>query len=273
MTSQETYIAALTQSREAEIIYNRVVKLSEEFYEEDILNNTNNFEQEASRLLEGVRGVDAVIGIFDHKTWSSIVEVGADKFWGDIPGSKKDRIKIILSWLDKNHQSFPVDSVKWQIAVLNEIPYNQRVNFKIYHCGIRYQRPDGKKMSILSQGMPFQYDNSRHFNYTFNYVQNISFLLKKDFPHFWMRMSFGPNNEFVRTYHSATGEYSTRDLLSTREKEILRYIAEDMDSKEIADRLFISPNTVSNHRSNMIERLGVRDTTALVQLAKMTGLL
>lgn len=62
-------------------------------------------------------------------------------------------------------------------------------------------------------------------------------------------------------------------MLSAREKEILKLIAEDIDSKEIARQLFISTATVGNHRSNMIEKIGARDTTALVQLAKMAGII
>jgi DNA-binding NarL/FixJ family response regulator len=46
-----------------------------------------------------------------------------------------------------------------------------------------------------------------------------------------------------------------------------------LDTKEIAQKLFISVNTVGNHRSNMIENLSSRDTTALVQLAKMAGMI
>jgi DNA-binding NarL/FixJ family response regulator len=42
-----------------------------------------------------------------------------------------------------------------------------------------------------------------------------------------------------------------------------------METKEIAETLFISLNTVDNHRSNMILQTGARDTTALVQLCKM----
>ena len=57
------------------------------------------------------------------------------------------------------------------------------------------------------------------------------------------------------------------------QSNVLRLIAADFDTKEIAKTLFISANTVGNHRSNMIERLGARDTTALVQLAKMTGMI
>jgi DNA-binding NarL/FixJ family response regulator len=68
-------------------------------------------------------------------------------------------------------------------------------------------------------------------------------------------------------------EAESRDLLSQREKEILTQIAAGLETKDIADRLDISVNTVSNHRNNMVQRLGARDTTALMQLAKMASLI
>jgi DNA-binding CsgD family transcriptional regulator len=77
----------------------------------------------------------------------------------------------------------------------------------------------------------------------------------------------------VRTFHSENKLHSNKDLLSAREKEILKLIANDCDTREIARRLSISTITVGNHRSNMIARLGARDTTALVQLAKMANII
>ena len=88
-----------------------------------------------------------------------------------------------------------------------------------------------------------------------------------------MRFSYGSKKQFVKTFHAEAKEYSNHDLLTVREKEVLQLISEDLDTKEIANRLSISTNTVGNHRSNMIEKLGARDTTALVQLAKMTGMI
>jgi DNA-binding CsgD family transcriptional regulator len=46
-----------------------------------------------------------------------------------------------------------------------------------------------------------------------------------------------------------------------------------MESKEIADVLDISSHTVNNHRRNMITRTGARDTTALIHICKMIGIL
>lgn len=57
----------------------------------------------------------------------------------------------------------------------------------------------------------------------------------------------------------------SRQTLTDREAEILRYITEEMTNKEIADRLFISPRTVETHRRNLIQKLKVRNTVGLVK--------
>lgn len=62
-------------------------------------------------------------------------------------------------------------------------------------------------------------------------------------------------------------------LFEVREIEILKLIAEDFDTNEIAEKLFVSVNTVGNQCGKMIDTLGVRDTTALVQMAKMAGMI
>jgi DNA-binding CsgD family transcriptional regulator len=63
------------------------------------------------------------------------------------------------------------------------------------------------------------------------------------------------------------------DILTDREIETLRLLAEGKESKEIGKILYISSHTVDNHRRNMINRLGVRDTTGLVQICRMTGII
>jgi DNA-binding NarL/FixJ family response regulator len=61
--------------------------------------------------------------------------------------------------------------------------------------------------------------------------------------------------------------------LTVREQEILRYLAEGMSSKDIADRLYISPKTVDNHRTNILAKLGLRSTVELVHYAAKLGLI
>ncbi len=53
--------------------------------------------------------------------------------------------------------------------------------------------------------------------------------------------------------------------ITTRELQILQFIAEELSNKEIADRLFISPRTVETHKRNMIQKLKVRNTVGLIK--------
>lgn len=56
------------------------------------------------------------------------------------------------------------------------------------------------------------------------------------------------------------------NVLSKREKEVLALLVEGLNSKQIAERLFLSERTVSNHRANMLQKCGVNNTVELVRL-------
>ena len=63
------------------------------------------------------------------------------------------------------------------------------------------------------------------------------------------------------------------DALSGREREVLGLLAAGLTSKEIGQRLGLSLKTVDNHRSRILEKLGVANTVAAVGLAHQHGLL
>ncbi|UYZ64729.1 response regulator [Hymenobacter weizhouensis] len=62
-------------------------------------------------------------------------------------------------------------------------------------------------------------------------------------------------------------------LLSRRETEVLKLIAEGLTTNEIADRLFTSKRTIETHRQNIIEKTQVKNTAALVKYAVTQGLI
>jgi DNA-binding NarL/FixJ family response regulator len=61
------------------------------------------------------------------------------------------------------------------------------------------------------------------------------------------------------------------DPLTTREREVLKLIAEGKTSKEIARLLFISTHTVNNHRRNIKNKLNIRKNADLVKYALQQG--
>lgn len=66
--------------------------------------------------------------------------------------------------------------------------------------------------------------------------------------------------------------YSIKQL-TQREIEVLRLIALEYTSKEIADELFIAQSTVDTHRKNLIEKLQVKNAVGLGKIALRNGLI
>ena len=68
------------------------------------------------------------------------------------------------------------------------------------------------------------------------------------------------------------GETLPAKVLTSREDEVVKLIAEGHSSKDIAERLTISIKTVERHRANILEKLGMRDRTELTRYAIRVGL-
>jgi DNA-binding NarL/FixJ family response regulator len=77
----------------------------------------------------------------------------------------------------------------------------------------------------------------------------------------------------VRDYVERGGDEDQFDVLTPRELEVLKLIAEANTSKEIAEKLFISIKTVDRHRQNILDKLGMRDRVELTRYAIRRGLI
>ena len=69
------------------------------------------------------------------------------------------------------------------------------------------------------------------------------------------------------------GDKTRRDVLTPRELEVLKLVAEGYTSQSIANELVISPKTVEHHRSNMLKKLGASDRVELTRHAIRRGLI
>lgn len=69
------------------------------------------------------------------------------------------------------------------------------------------------------------------------------------------------------------GDEVPDSILTAREEEVLKLIAEGHSSKEIAETLFISIKTVQRHRANLLHKLGLRDRLDLTRYAIRAGLI
>jgi len=78
-----------------------------------------------------------------------------------------------------------------------------------------------------------------------------------------------PIDGYLRDARQGT---SPRDPLTPRETEVVKLVAESYTNREIAETLVISEKTVDRHRSNILEKLGMRDRVELTRYAIRNGL-
>ncbi|QNS08764.1 response regulator transcription factor [Streptomyces xanthii] len=84
----------------------------------------------------------------------------------------------------------------------------------------------------------------------------------------------GAVTSLIRNYldRARAGEETHDRLLTPREEEVLKLVAEGHSSKEIAELLYISVKTVQRHRANLLQKLGMRDRLELTRYAIRAGL-
>jgi DNA-binding CsgD family transcriptional regulator len=229
------------------------------------------FDEESLEVLS--RNTNTVIAIVNAKTYSKVyMSKNVVDNYGYI--DEKDPIMGILQYVKLmtfDHILFPITAGRMYVKFLNSIPFEEKINQKIVFLGSKLKNRHNKVARLFVQTGHLDEDEHRNPINLLNSIQDVSHLMKDDF--WWMRFTYGEAPQKVKYYHSDTGKAFDGDILSDREKDILRLIQEGIDSPEIADKLNISVATVHTHRRNMLNRTGLRDTTALVQIATSIGMI
>lgn len=79
-------------------------------------------------------------------------------------------------------------------------------------------------------------------------------------------------DRYLQRVNNTTESASETTRLTVRQREILQLIAEGHTTKQIAGLLHLSTKTVETHRSQLMDRLGIRHIAGLVRYAVRTGL-
>jgi len=81
------------------------------------------------------------------------------------------------------------------------------------------------------------------------------------------------SRQVVEGYAQRSSADAVPEVLTARQREVLRLVAGGKSTKEIAFFLNLSVKTVETHRAQIMERLGIRDVAGLVRYALRTGLI
>ena len=81
------------------------------------------------------------------------------------------------------------------------------------------------------------------------------------------------NNEYETIYFNNVSQKLLSDGITNRERDIIRLLVLNFSSKEISEKLNISPHTVDTHRRNILKKLNISSTGELIGMMKMNKLL
>ena len=160
-----------------------------------------------------------------------------------------------------------MESGLYYMAFALKVPVEQRKDYKVY-SDFRVLGSDGGYVRVVEQQSVLELDRRGNIWLALSLL-DLSPYSDLETP-FRCRMINIKTGERYLFPPQAEG---TLDLLTMREKEILHLISKGLVSREIADLLFISVNTVNTHRQNIIGKLEVSNTSEAVRYALDLGIL
>lgn len=120
----------------------------------------------------------------------------------------------------------------------------------------------------LIEQLPVCFDDEQEFISQF---LNIIALLKKETLMLSLEIALGVF-KFSDVYDESLKVPQQKELLSKREKEVLRMMFDGLTNKEIAQKLFISFETVKSHRKKILMKTGSKNTAALTKNLKLSDI-
>lgn len=152
------------------------------------------------------------------------------------------------------------------------LPPRAHFHSAMINSGVRAK--DGTRKRIVCQNLTVDWDEHGRATYQLFLWRDATHLFKTTqvvVRHTWRVL---PSSEpIVWTYDPEKGKFAERDLFSDRERTVLELVEHGLGSKDIAEKLGISPFTVDNHRKNMIGRFQVKTMEGLIEIGKWLRLI
>jgi DNA-binding CsgD family transcriptional regulator len=148
--------------------------------------------------------------------------------------------------------------------LFNTIPLEDIPLYKVVYL-LRLQHANGTYKTILHQSKTLVSTEDGKIQQVLVIHTDVTYL-NIPFDH---KVSF-ISNKRPSFYALETGvnfvpiEENSSNLLTHREKEIIRKLSEGKNFNEIAELLYLSPHTINTHKRNILKKLGCKNTTELV---------
>ncbi|NOQ27311.1 MAG: hypothetical protein GQ564_18270 [Bacteroidales bacterium] len=165
-------------------------------------------------------------------------------------------------------EDFPilVDTYQKALVFLDSLPEKEKKDYKLIY-NFRAKGKDGKYYTVIDQVVILELDKKGNI-WLILAISDI--LPSKGKSEKASRQLLNVKNKTLYLFNSNTN-YKGKPVLSSREIEVLGLVSKGFASKEIAEKLFISVNTVNNHRQHILEKINASNTAEAVIYARNLG--
>ena len=155
---------------------------------------------------------------------------------------------------------------------IREVYADNLMDWKISYC-FRIKDKTGKYKLMLHQAMPMEVDKNGALASVINIHTNIEHITTTNS----RRMSFfgfkGMPSFIGLDPYEENDFNKEENIFTSRETEIIRFIASGLTSKKISEKLFISEHTVKTHKQNILSKTTCKNFTELVVKSLNEGLI
>ena len=146
--------------------------------------------------------------------------------------------------------------------------YSEEKGYRLLSSNYRMKNAEGKYSNFLMQFYIFYSTIPYKSVFTFKVQTNIDWFKKhKHGYHYYL-------GEDLSNFRYPDMELLTKgNVFSRREDDIIKLLEKGHSSEQIAEKIFISPNTVNTHRRNILRKSGKANMTELIHDLKEMGLL
>lgn len=134
----------------------------------------------------------------------------------------------------------------------------------------RMRRKDGGITRVCQESTALKTNAEGHIVYFMAYVSDVTHFKREGKQH--LHLSGGDMTHLI-AIDNASGTTKSLTNLGKRELEIAGLLGKGLTSEQIAEKLFISVNTVNTHRQNMLRKLDLTDTTELLNFMRIYRLI
>lgn len=179
-------------------------------------------------------------------------------------------VPYLLSLIHPAH----IDGVLLMIQqlIINYCAKHNKPDFKNVKISLNYLFKNGQDeyLQILHRPVILEVDENNKPTLVLNVTHHVDHIKKED--------SIGgiivtDQDNFIFDYDLKKKCLEPPKNLSDQEMKILQLLGKGLDTRDIAEKLFISPHTVDTHRRNIIKKTSCMDTTGVVAYAKIAGLI